>query len=50
MIEGLSGGFVYGPGGSGLITPRFGPSPVASGANSPHIPGFPHAPHKAHDV
>jgi hypothetical protein len=33
--EGLSGGFVFGAGGSGLITPRWGQSPVTSGANSP---------------
>ena len=29
-LEGLSGGFVYGAGGSGLITPRFGMSPLGS--------------------
>ncbi|KDQ61237.1 hypothetical protein JAAARDRAFT_173841 [Jaapia argillacea MUCL 33604] len=34
-FEGLSGGFVYGAGGSGLITPRLGLSPTASGANTP---------------
>jgi hypothetical protein len=34
-MEGLSGGFVYGMGGSGLITPRLGMSPMASGGNSP---------------
>lgn len=34
-MEGLSGGFVYGAGGSGLITPHFGMSPLASGANTP---------------
>lgn len=34
-LEGLSGGFVYGIGGSGLITPRLGGSPFASGANTP---------------
>ncbi|KAG9051178.1 hypothetical protein FS837_011293 [Tulasnella sp. UAMH 9824] len=33
-FEGLSGGFVYGAGGSGFITPKRN-SPVASGANSP---------------
>lgn len=33
-FEGLSGGFVYGAGGSGFITPKR-TSPVASGANSP---------------
>lgn len=34
-LEGLSGGFVYGAGGSGLITPRFGFSPIPSGSNTP---------------
>ncbi|EJD53110.1 hypothetical protein AURDEDRAFT_110871 [Auricularia subglabra TFB-10046 SS5] len=34
-LEGLSGGFVFGAGGSGLITPRLGGSPFASGANTP---------------
>ncbi|KAI0077103.1 hypothetical protein K474DRAFT_1621646 [Panus rudis PR-1116 ss-1] len=34
-LEGLSGGFVYGAGGSGLITPRMGLTPFASGANTP---------------
>lgn len=34
-MEGLSGGFVYGAGGSGLITPRFGLSPLHSGFNTP---------------
>jgi hypothetical protein len=34
-MEGLSGGFVYGIGGSGYITPRMGMSPNPSGANSP---------------
>lgn len=33
-FEGLSGGFAYGPGGSGFITPKLN-SPDASGANSP---------------
>ena len=33
--DGLSGGFVFGAGGSGLITPRFGMSPAASGVNTP---------------
>ncbi|KAG9015703.1 hypothetical protein FRB90_004396 [Tulasnella sp. 427] len=33
-FEGLSGGFVYGAGGSGFITPKRN-SPVPSGANSP---------------
>ncbi|KDR73689.1 hypothetical protein GALMADRAFT_251485 [Galerina marginata CBS 339.88] len=34
-MDGLSGGFVFGAGGSGLITPRFGLSPIQSGANTP---------------
>ena len=34
-MEGISGGFVYGAGGSGLITPRFGISPLPSGFNTP---------------
>ncbi|KAF9053126.1 fungal-specific transcription factor domain-containing protein [Panaeolus papilionaceus] len=34
-MDGLSGGFVFGAGGSGLITPRYGPSPVQSGENTP---------------
>ena len=34
-MEGLSGGFVYGAGGSGLITPHFGQSPAQSGATTP---------------
>lgn len=34
-MDGLSGGFVFGAGGSGLITPRFGVSPMHSGSNTP---------------
>ncbi|GLB34598.1 putative fungal specific transcription factor [Lyophyllum shimeji] len=34
-MDGLSGGFLFGAGGSGLITPRFGMSPTQSGANTP---------------
>lgn len=34
-MDGLSGGFVFGAGGSGLITPRLGISPVQSGNNTP---------------
>jgi hypothetical protein len=34
-MDGLSGGFVFGAGGSGLITPRMGATPLHSGANSP---------------
>lgn len=34
-LESLSGGFVYGANGSGLITPRMWMSPLPSGANTP---------------
>ena len=34
-LDGFSGGFVFGAGGSGLITPRFGMSPMQSGNNTP---------------
>lgn len=34
-MEGLSGGFVYGAGGSGLITPGLLHSPMHSGSNTP---------------
>jgi hypothetical protein len=34
-MDGLSGGFVFGAGGSGLITPRIGGSPMHSGNNTP---------------
>jgi hypothetical protein len=34
-IEGLSGGFVFGAGGSGLITPRMGITPLASRDSTP---------------
>lgn len=34
-LDGLSGGFVFGAGGSGLITPRLGMTPTHSGHNSP---------------
>ncbi|KAH7929661.1 hypothetical protein BV22DRAFT_1102319 [Leucogyrophana mollusca] len=34
-MEGLSGGFVFGAGGSGLITPSWLPSPLPSGSNTP---------------
>ncbi|KAJ7193876.1 fungal-specific transcription factor domain-containing protein [Mycena pura] len=36
-LEGLSGGFVFGPGGSGLITPHMGQTPFHSGHNSPSL-------------
>lgn len=53
-FEGLSGGFAYGPGGSGFITPKLN-SPANSGANSPgraHSMAFPpptnmHAPYES---
>lgn len=34
-MEGLSGGFVFGAGGSGLITPGWLSSPLPSGHNTP---------------
>lgn len=34
-LDGFSGGFVFGAGGSGLITPRYGVSPERSGVNTP---------------
>jgi hypothetical protein len=34
-MEGLSGGFVYGAGGSGFIAPHFGDTPTMSAMNSP---------------
>ncbi|KAG6376392.1 hypothetical protein JVT61DRAFT_2377 [Boletus reticuloceps] len=34
-MEGLSGGFVFGAGGSGLITPGWLPSPLPSGHSTP---------------
>ncbi|KAH0583485.1 hypothetical protein H2248_009113 [Termitomyces sp. 'cryptogamus'] len=36
-MDGLTGGFLFGAGGSGLITPRFGMSPSQSGANTPAV-------------
>ncbi|KAI0665240.1 fungal-specific transcription factor domain-containing protein [Cubamyces menziesii] len=41
-LESLSGGFVYGAGGSGLITPRMWMSPLPSGANTPSRGGGEH--------
>ncbi|KAK0463601.1 fungal-specific transcription factor domain-containing protein [Desarmillaria tabescens] len=38
-MDGLSGGFVFGANGSGLITPRIGLSPYHSGANTPLMNG-----------
>ena len=34
-MEGLSGGFVFGAGGSGIITPRWDETPIGSRPNSP---------------
>ncbi|KAF7311220.1 hypothetical protein MKEN_01023500 [Mycena kentingensis (nom. inval.)] len=34
-MEGLSGGFIFGAGGSGLITPHVGQTPLQSGQNTP---------------
>jgi len=34
-LDGLTGGFVFGAGGSGLITPRYGLTPTPSGQNTP---------------
>ncbi|PFH51718.1 hypothetical protein AMATHDRAFT_74760 [Amanita thiersii Skay4041] len=33
--DGLTGGFVFGAGGSGIITPHLGVSPIPSGTNTP---------------
>jgi len=42
---GLSGGFAYGPGVSGLITPGYGMSPTQSGLSTPHHSGIPSSDH-----
>lgn len=34
-MEGMSGGFVYGAGGSGFIAPQFGDVPTMSAMDSP---------------
>ncbi|KAG7092912.1 hypothetical protein E1B28_009217 [Marasmius oreades] len=39
-LDGLTGGFVFGAGGSGLITPRMGSTPTHSGQNTPKKPGI----------
>ena len=50
-MEGISGGFVYGAGGSGLITPRLGISPLPSGFNTPsHGKGSPNLTQQKIDV
>ena len=41
-MESLSGGFVYGAGGSGFITPRLWMTPLPSGSSSPVRPGHGH--------
>ncbi|TFK90305.1 hypothetical protein K466DRAFT_574338 [Polyporus arcularius HHB13444] len=41
-MESLSGGFVYGAGGSGFITPRMWMSPLPSGSSSPLRAGHVH--------
>ncbi|KAI0780530.1 fungal-specific transcription factor domain-containing protein [Trametes elegans] len=46
-LESLSGGFVYGAGGSGLITPRMWMSPLPSGATTPARAGGDHHHHQA---
>ncbi|KAK7040853.1 hypothetical protein VNI00_009449 [Paramarasmius palmivorus] len=38
-LDGLTGGFVFGAGGSGLITPRVGMTPIHSGQNTPRRGG-----------
>ena len=42
-MDGLTGGFLFGVGGSGLITPGLGLSPLPSGANTPARGGSPNA-------
>jgi len=46
-MEGLSGGFVYGVGGSGFIAPHYGEAPTMSAMDSPRRPIAveDHAPH-----
>lgn len=44
-MEGLSGGFVYGSGGSGFIAPQFGDTSAMSAMNSPRRPNDDQAPH-----
>ena len=46
-MEGLSGGFVYGAGGSGFIAPQFSDTPTVSAMNSPRraVTAEDHAPH-----
>jgi hypothetical protein len=46
-MEGISGGFVYGAGGSGFIASHYGETPTMSAVNSPRrtVPTDDHAPH-----
>lgn len=46
-MEGLSGGFIYGAGGSGFIAPQFGDTPTVSAMNSPRraVTAEDHVPH-----
>lgn len=46
-MEGLSGGFVYGAGGSGFIAPQYADTPTMSAVNSPRrpVPAEDHAVH-----
>ena len=46
-MEGLSGGFVYGAGGTGFIAPQYSDTPTMSAINSPQraIPAEDQAPH-----
>lgn len=46
----MSGGFVFGPGGSGLITPRLGLTPAHSGHNTPSRGGNMHGTPGHHDL
>ncbi|KAI8989815.1 fungal-specific transcription factor domain-containing protein [Trametes punicea] len=49
-LESISGGFVYGAGGSGLITPRMWMSPLPSRANTPPRSGGEHIQHQPHQA
>jgi hypothetical protein len=46
-MEGLSGGFVYGAGGTGFIAPHYSDTPTMSAINSPRraVPAEDQAPH-----
>ena len=46
-MEGLSGGFVYGAGGSGFIAPHYSETPTMSAVNSPRrvVPTDDHTSH-----